>query len=319
MDADLFAPTAEAIERLRRDIAAYEAERPAIARRVRRRTWVIMTLYAIVAAIGVVIAWPVLLRGTDDVLALSVLGVLVAGGIAAWFVARQPASALRAGFRDRLFPVVFGFVDDLKHFRSRAPDFFLLLPGELTGVYTSKSFDDGLSGRFDGSDFELCEAELVFQTSNSPDKVAFRGVILSLILSRPFAGRLFGTSRIGGVAKWVRDTFQANGLVEIASGNKVLDDAYEFRTSNPDAAGPLLTGPLQRAFEFALENWGGKAIRLGLVDDRCFLLLPTEQGRDLFELPDIDTPIDFNRHVAPIIEELARILTIGRLIVRANA
>lgn len=78
MDADLFTPPAEAVERLRRDMAAYEAERPAIARRVRRRTWIIMTLYAIGAAIGVVIAWPVLLRGTDDFLALSVLGVLAA-------------------------------------------------------------------------------------------------------------------------------------------------------------------------------------------------------------------------------------------------
>ena len=38
----------------------------------------------------------------------------------------------------------------------------------------------------------------------------------------------------------------------------------------------------------------------------------------MFELPDIDTPIDFNRHVAPIIEELARILTIARLTARAT-
>jgi hypothetical protein len=35
-------------------------------------------------------------------------------------------------------------------------------------------------------------------------------------------------------------------------------------------------------------------------------------------LPDIDTPIDFSRHVAPIIEELARILTIAGLTARAT-
>ena len=313
MDAAFFAPAPEAIEKLRRDIDAYVASRPTVAGRVWRRTLLVMGIYAAVAAVAVWFTLPVLMRGIDDFFAIVSLGVVGLAGIGAWIFARQPAYALQSGFREKLFPLVFGFVDDLKHTAGVKPACFDALPMDMTGMWNSKRFDDGLSGRFDGIDFELCEATLTFEVSSSTPDVAFHGLILAMELSKPFAGRFFVTRRLGKAAIWFRDTFKANGLKDLTSGDAALDAAYEFRTDNEAAASALLAGRLDKALAFIGESWPGDPIRLGLVGGHCFLLLPTVKGRDLFELPDVDERIEFDRHIAPMVADLGRILSIGRL------
>lgn len=313
MDAALFAPAPETIEKLRRDIDAYEAERPAVASRVGRRTLLVMGAWGAAAAIAVVLMFPVLMRGFDDFFAIATLGVIALAGIGAWIFARQPAYALQSGFRDKLFPLVFGFVDGLKHTIGAKPESFDALPMDMTGMWNEKRFDDGLSGQFDGIEFELCEARLSFEVSSSTPDVVFRGLILSMQLARPFGGRFFVTRRLGKAAIWFRNTFQANGLKEMASGDAALDATYEFRTDNEAAAKALLSGHLDKTLAIIGESWPGDPVRLGICGGHCFLLLPTVKGRDLFELPGVDERIDFDRHIAPMIADLGRILSIGRL------
>lgn len=317
MDGGQFALSNEALAQLKRDIDAYEAERPALAVRVRGRTLVVMGVYAIVAAIVVWFALPVLMRGVDDFFALATLGVVALAGVGAWFFARSPAYGLQSGFRDRLFPLAFGFVANMKHTVGVKPAFFDALPVELTGMFTEKRFDDGLSGRFDGLDFELTEARLTFEATQSADPVVFNGLILCMGLPTSFAGRLYATRKLGAAAKWFRDAFQANGLSAIESGTPAVDAAYEFRTDNPAAAKALLSGRLDATLAFIGEAWPGDPVRLGIAHGRCFLLLPTVKGRDLFELPCVDERIDFDRHIAPMIADLGRILSIGSLVKQA--
>lgn len=318
MDTGRFVLPSDSIVRLRRDLDAYEAERPAIIERVRRRTLPVMGAYTAAAAASIWATWPILTRGFDDFFAIAVLVVIGLAGAGAGIFARQPALLLQSTLRDRLFPLVFGFVEEFRHAIGTKPAFIADFPAELTGSYTKQSFDDSISGRFDGMAFELCEATLSFDATKSVDDTVFRGLILAMSLPRPFPGRFFATRKLGGISKWVRDTFQDNGLATVSSGTPAIDDAYDFRTDNAIVAAGLLAGRLDRALAYVAEAWPGEPARLGLVGARGFLLLPTARGRDLFELPGVDERIDFDRHIAPMIAELGRILSIGRLMARAS-
>src|SRR4029079_19421167 len=67
--------------------------------------------------------------------------------------AMRPATRLKQSFRDRVLPVIFGFVDDLHYTNGKTPESFDRLPHAAVGGFNQKTFDDVVSGTYDGFAF----------------------------------------------------------------------------------------------------------------------------------------------------------------------
>jgi hypothetical protein len=225
---------------------------------------------------------------------------------------------MQESFRSGFFPLIFGFIDDLKHTRGEAPSSFAAMPEPVTDFYNKAEFDDCISGRFGDLEFELFELHLLNRRSRGGDNTVFTGVVLSFKLLQSFDGLLICTRQPSGFSKLFRDLFGKGNLVVVKSGNAHLDQLYEFRSDNPDAANNLLGNRLSKALDFINETWSRDPVRLALREVRGYLLLPTLNGRDFFELPDISEQVDYSRHIAPIIADMGKMLALCRLVREAT-
>lgn len=316
MKADDFLPGEAVIAGIRADIDSYEAERRSVHRASMWRVPVFdgLTLAAIFA-----VAW--LFNSFADPneqwvstphLILYVLGL--AGLFFAHARAVRPARQLQRSLRDRIMPVIFGFVEDMTYRHAAQPPSFARLPRETLGDFNREDFDDVIAGRYEGFAFELYEAKLSRASSTSKAEV-FAGVIVAFETIAPFPGMLVATHKTGKAPGFLRDLF-GNRLREVQSGNAALDERYDFRTDNVDAALPLVTGRLAKALEWLHETWPENISRVALKGRDGFLLIP--QSKNFFELPGVSQPLDYKTHVEPMVADLAALLATAALVRKAG-
>ncbi|MBZ9678474.1 hypothetical protein [Mesorhizobium sp. ES1-1] len=317
METADFMPDEAVISGIRKDIERYEAQRASAVRRVRWRVPLFVGL-ALVAV--VLIAW--LFNTVADPneqwlstphVFLYVLGL--AASILLYFQARRPAARLQQSFRQTLLPMIFGFVRDMRYQHGGRPNSFDRLPREAVGSFNRQSFDDVISGRYEDFPFELYEAELR-EGSGKGSTRAFRGVIVAFEAIEPFPGILVATRRTNAVIGFFRGIF-ASKMQQLSSGVAELDAAYGFRSDNVEAARPLVTGRLARALQWLGETWPDDPARVALNGGDGFLLLP--QTKNFFELPDISVPLDYGKHVAPMISDMGALLATAALVRKIGA
>lgn len=317
IDTRGFMPDEETVARIVGDIAAYEQERRNAAAKITLRVPLFLGAY-----LAAVLVLAFLLNGLANVseqwLSSVHIFLYAFAALGAPLVYRQavkPARALQDAFREEVVPIIFGFIDDLRYSHVRQPASFSRLPSEATGTFNRQSFDDVVSGRHQDFGFELFECELRNRAGRSSTQV-FKGVVLAFEMIAPFPGMLVAARKQGAVTGFFRGIFGGGGLKEIASGNAGLDARYAFRTDNPEAALPLVTGRLAQALEWLAEAWPGEPARLALKGGDGFLLLP--HTKDFFALPGIAQPLDYRAHIEPIVAEMALLLAIGALVRKAS-
>ena len=318
MAAEDLMPDAASMARIRAEVEAWEAERARAMRGIRWR----VPVYLGLVLLGVIVLAVIFNAAADpreQWLSAPHVFLYVAGIVAAffaWRAARRPAAELERSHRDRLLPIAFGFIDGLSYARGATPASFADLPREAVGDFDSQMFDEVVSGRRGGFTFELYEARLS-RTGAGPDQSVFRGVVLALETEATFPGLLVGTRRSGAVSRFLRDMFGDSKLTDLESGVADLDDDYAFRSDNVAAAQPLVSGRLGRVLAWLREGWPKDPARVALRGDRAYLLLPHD--KDFFALPDVNTPIDFEAHIRPIIADLASLIATGALIRKVNS
>lgn len=233
----------------------------------------------------------------------------------AYFRALRPATRLQRSFRDTLLPMIFGFVRDVHYQHGTRPNSFDRMPRETVGAFSRQSFDDIISGRYEDFPFELYEARL-WEGSGKSETIAFKGIIIAFETIEPFPGTLVAARKAGKVVHVFRGMF-AGKMQELPCGVEDLDDIYEFRTDNIEAARPLVTGRMAQALTWLRETWPYDQARVALSGSDGFLLMP--RSKNFFELPDISEPIDYNRHVAPMITDLGAMLATAALVRKIGA
>jgi len=312
MEAADFMPGEAVLAGIRKDIEAYEASRATANRKVR---WRVPLFIAVVVAVVLAVAWgfnavadPYEQWLSTPHLLLYLVGVVAA--TAAYFQAMRPVNEARQTFRERLLPVVFGFIEDVRYRHGAVPDSFGRLPGEAVGSFDRQTFDDVVSGRYQGFPFELYEA-LLQEKSGKTTLTAFRGVVVAVGAAETFPGKLVATRKANTVVGFFRGLFGPR-MEELQSGVPALDAAYEFRTDNADAARPLVTGRLAKALQWLGEAWPNEQARIALSGNDIFLLLP--QDRNFFELPGMSQPLDYDRDVKPMIADMAALLATAALV-----
>jgi hypothetical protein len=314
-----FLPDEAVIARIRSDIEIYEAER----RRARRGVSWRLPIYLIaIAAAVAALAW--LFNGFADPheqwlsaphLYLYVCA-LFAVILAVW-AAAKPARDAQQKFRDRLLPIVFGFIEDFRYQNSETPSSFDRLPREAVGWFDRQHFDDAVSGKYEGFAFELYEADLAATGLAKREDTKFRGVVLAFQTIAPFPGLLVATHKANMVTSFFRGLFGDGNLEEVKSGLAALDENYEFRTDNPAAAQRLVKGRLAQALQWLGETWPDEPARVALNGGDGFLLLPTK--KNFFELPPISEPLDYRKHIAPMIADMATLLATAALVRKVGA
>jgi hypothetical protein len=319
MDAKDFMPDEAAIADIRARLERYEAERKAAAARVRMRVPIYV---GIVLAIVLVLAWAFnsFADPSEQWFSSPHVFLYVGGAIAlviAYVYATGPATDLQQAFREQLFPVVFGFIKDFRYRRMVEPDSYRRLPREVIGPFNERGMDDVISGSYGGFPFELYEASF-WTKSGTKKKSNFRGIVLAFELVTPFPGLLVAarktasTDDTGRVASLFGELFGESRLEELTSGHEALDNAYDFRSDNVEAARPLVGGHLAQALQWLGETWPGEPARVALRGADGFLLIPHE--KNFFELPGIGTTLDYSAHIAPMLADMAQLLATASLL-----
>jgi hypothetical protein len=142
-------------------------------------------------------------------------------------------------------------------------------------------------------------------------------VVLAFQTIAPFPGLLVATHKANMVTSFFRGLFGDGDLEEITSGVAALDENYEFRTDNPTAAQPLVRGRLAQALQWLGETWPDEPARVALRGEDGFLLLPS--SKDFFELPPTSEPLDYRKHIEPMIADMATLLAIAALVRKVGA
>jgi hypothetical protein len=319
MEARDFMPGEAVIAGIRTDIEAYEGERQ------RARRGVGWRLPAYLVAVAAAVA--ALAFGFNDFadpreqwrstphLYLYVCALFAV--IFAIWAASKPARDAQQRFREHLLPIVFGFVENF-HYRNNATPFsFERLPREAVGWFDRQHFDDAVSGKYEGFAFELYEVELAATGIAKRKETKFKGVVLAFQTVAPFPGLLVATHKANMVTSFFRGLFGDGDLEEVTSGVAALDENYEFRTDNPAAAQPLVKGRLAQALQWLGETWPDEPARVALRNVDGFLLLPTK--KNFFELPPISAPLDYHKHIEPMIADMATLLATAALVRKVGA
>lgn len=297
---------------IKKDLEAYQAERNAI----RLSTAWRVPLYlggVIVAVLVLALIFNFIADLNEQWLSTPHVYLYVVGFIAAFFAyfrAMRPLEAANASFRNKLLPIVFGFIKNMRHERGATPPSFVNLPESTVGKYNNLEIDDFISGNYDGFDFELYET-LLTQRAEKHASTTFQGVIVAFGLKKPFEGTLVATIRTNAVLSFFGELF-GSGLKELRSGVQDLDMAYEFSSDNVEAAQPLVSGQMAQALTWLKEAWPGEPARIALSGTSGFLLLPHQ--KDFFELPASDVALDYKVHVEPMIADMATILATASLV-----
>lgn len=318
MQAKDFMPGDATVDGIKQDLLKYEAERAAAYRSVKIRMPVGFGLLLGGAA---VLAWsfnsvadPFEQWLSTPHVFLYVITFILA--LVVYFWAMNPATKLQQSFREHLLPIAFGFVQDMRYRHNATPDSFDRMPRETVGTFNRQSFDDVISGRYEGFPFELYEASFRQKSGKTESKV-FQGVIVAFETVEPFPGLLVASRKSGQVTKFFRGIFGGGELQEVHSADADLDAAYDFRTDNVGAAQPLVTGRLAQALRWLKDTWPDGQARVALRGSDGFLLLPLT--KDNFELPGISKPLDYTAHIEPMVADLAALLATVALVRQVGA
>ena len=312
MSGSNFVPSPEIRAAVDAAIEDYNARRAPMHRKVWRDTWIYMGVLALVGLVGAAILWPRPGLSLPDEVYFFAIGILVVAGFLAYGHAHGPGKDMQQELRDQILPRIFGFAGNVRYGHREEPSFLKSIPQEAIGVHNRSNFDDLVSGTYHGMDFELSEMTLEYNMSSKSRRIVFKGVVLSFPVDRPFPGTLVAVRADGPVEKFFRNLFSRTRLAQAKSGIPQLDETYDFRTDNPEAAAPRISGNLAKALDLLRDFLPGEPARIAVVQNSAFLLIP--HTKNFFELPGLGVPLDYGAHVEPIAAELTVLLESARLV-----
>lgn len=293
----------EARRHIGQEIAAYNAARSPIAAEVKKRRWIALGGTVVGTAALAAMAFVGGDSSSFSIFMTAAIFLFIAGGLFGWYWAGRPAANAQDATRERIFPVLFAMVEDLRYTRQQTPDCFAGLPGAAIGSYRTSTFGDCIAGRYKGAQIELFEGLFTRKTNKSTTTV-FQGVIVGFDLPQEFAATLVASARRFALFGAIGDAFSS--LKAMETGNAALDGIYEIRTDNVAAALPLVQGEFARALGRLAGSWNDNLPRVALAGWSGYVLLPS--SKDWLELPSIFTELDYAKHVEPLLGELVHLL-----------
>lgn len=307
VDEAALMPKEGSLDALHGAVAEYNAARPKVARDMYVTVTLLLGVYLL---FSVLVLYLVATQIEEDWTFVT-LAALIVGGTFVWKFAVAPAKRFQQTLRDRMLPLVFGFVDEVQYVHGATPRFIAGMPGKEFVQRDRAVHGDMIAGVHEGLAFTLSETELSTGSGKSR-QTTFKGVIFHFLREEEFPGLLIAARKPNAVHRFMRDLFGGSRLALVTSGNVEVDVSHEFRTDRAEAATPIVQGTLAKALDYLASVWRDDAVRLALTGRECYLLVPTR--KDFFELPPVDTPIDFDRYIRPMIRDLVTLLATAQLV-----
>lgn len=294
---------------IREAVADYNAGRPAIAREHAFRYPAIIGASAVLGGGLLLVMW---LNGAEEVLLFVILFFPLFYNPVIKFADKTRVD-YQLNLRHKLLPVIFGFIDNFSfEFRDHIP-FLRAFRNSKLFSFGIGNTRDCITGRHDGKPFELVEAKL--ETGGKRSRVLFEGVIVQFRREGFFSGTLQARKKVEGLGSVVRNLFGFDADI-YECGNPTIDATHEFYTDNPKQAAKLMYEPLAKAIDFLQSNWQAGSVLVGFRNHEVYLMLPTK--RDLFELPDINTDVDFSRTILPMLRDMMMLLATMDLVAKVG-
>jgi len=309
VDEAALMPRDAVLEDVRAAVAAYNEARPKVAWSMHMRVMLLFGAYLLFAAF---VTYQVMTTLEMNVLGILLVVLVLVGGFI-WRFSVGPAKLFQQTLRDRMLPLVFGFVDDVRYANGVEPHFMKAMPGKDFVPRDRSEHGDAISGVHEGLTFVLSETELSAGSGKSR-QTTFKGIIFHFTREPAFPGLLLAARKPNAMQRFVRDLFGGSRLALVASGNPEVDASHEFRTDRPEAATVLVQGTLAKALDYLATEWRDDVVRIALNGPDCYLLVPTK--KNFFELPPVDTAIDFDRDIRPMIRDLVTLLATAQLVNR---
>lgn len=312
MDPERYMPGESAVAEIQAQIDAYNKARPAIYDSCMKQALVALGIYGGFAAL---ICFYCLKLGIEPKNFIIVAAGLIFCGTALWTLMWAPMEKHQAALRERLFPKLFGFIEDVTYQKKPKPGFLRHISELKLVWYQDAENDDLIAGRHEGMDFALLETKLTVGAKNK--ETVFRGLVFHFRLAEPFPGMLVAAKRGGWWERTMKDMWRTGPNLEMSSGNRQLDESHQFYSDNKREARPIIAGPLTSVLTWLGNEWHGGDVRIALSGEHGYLMLPS--AHNYFSLPGDGEDIVYKRHIQPLVRELVMALAVAHVVGRSLA
>lgn len=289
------------LEVIRQEVAAYNRQRqPA--------EWLMYKGIArkFLPFVGIVLAIVVLaqFQGAPGITIITMaLAVLIGFGLRRLIL--KPVADLKERNRERLLPVIYGFIQDFAYTHDEVPDVMPWLQKIDLVPFDTSMHGGTITGRYGGAAFTLTETEMLVEGERQ-ERIVFGGTLFHFRREAFFPGTFVVQAKGRADDEPGEDLFPDGALHDIRSPAAEAGDRYRLRTTNSSAAEALPGGAFGDLAKRLEDAWGGAAWSLVLHDHDCYLLIPVRTG--VFDLPAVGRDIDADRDLNPIVAEMCRFM-----------
>ncbi len=215
---------------------------------------------------------------------------------------RGVTDKLRQKARKELFPHVFAHIDGFAFTNGLPAPSLEKMPRKTVGYHLFSQFDDCITGEYRDLPVEISEVRMKRPRMMSRGfKTVFAGVSLSFPFDAATGADI--VVRPHSMVRSIRSKLLLGSrFASMESGLRDIDSGFDLYSTDPARSGPYVSEKIVLVLRWMAEAWPHGRCSLSIAEGRAFLLLPYE--RDLFELPEIHTPVDYARHIVPIIADV---------------
>lgn len=291
-----------------RMIGAYNGQREMAIRSTKLRFVVVLAILAIVVFVAMIASatnedvYGILsYRGRRSGLPIFISGPLVILLIG-WLWSRAVIDKVRLTLRSELFPVIFRHIEGFSFTNGKEAVALRKAPSKAFGYHDSKVFDDCIAGTYRGVPVEITEVRVTRRVLwRRGAKTVFEGVCLVFPLASAPVSQI--VARPHKITRPIREkVLLLSRFVSIRSGVLDVDSQYDIFSTTPRESTSFISERIVPVLRWLLEAWPHGIASLSVADGHAFLLMPIKH--DLFDLPEIHTPVSYAEHVAPIIGDV---------------
>jgi hypothetical protein len=275
---------------------------------------IIITPLIITAGLFLVI-WMDNYNGLDTIIVVCAIFCAI---LYLWYWAFSPITDYKSYIKDEVYPNIFSyFGSDFIYKRESLMEAEIFANAGVVPRFITKKCEDYIKGRYNGTVFELTEAQLLTfrHRYDLRSQTVFRGYLIRLNMKKKVSGHTAVRNRKGLIYRfysWIYTTnwFPAkiSELEKVRFEDPVFQRKFEVRSSDQVEARYLLTPAFMESLIDLEHCFGEKAVSCAFYDND--LLISVKYKSNKFEIGSAFNAMTFVEESKFILEEMNSIFSI---------